>query len=105
MLRFWGKIDGMDWLNRLPPAIKFAFLVGGALMSAFSNQFPNSVQEIGFWLGIIISAIGLVALIWHFMTTELLTWTFQWPLVRRANMPVSSAPDIRSIAHDLYVGE
>lgn len=54
-------------------------------VSAFSSKLPDAIQEIGLWLGIILIAWDLVALIGR-------TWEFQSPLVRKAGAPISPGP-------------
>jgi hypothetical protein len=86
----------MSWFEILPWWAKVPLIIGGALMSAFSNSFPQGFQTAGLILGIIIALFGCVAVAWHFMRVE--GFVLQWP-IRRGK---TSSP---SLAAGLYVSD
>jgi len=81
MYRFCRIIPPMHWFENLPWWAKVPLIVGGALMSAFSNSFPQGLQTAGLILGVAIALFGCVAVIWHFIRSEFSArFVFQWPL-------------------------
>jgi hypothetical protein len=57
----------MGFLDRLPPHIRGLALAGGALMSAFSSHFPDALQQVGLWLGIVISVGAAAETVRHYV--------------------------------------
>jgi hypothetical protein len=75
----------MPWFENLPWWAKAPLIIGGALMSAFSNSFPQGFQTAGLVLGVAMALFGCVAVGWHFVRSEVTTrFMFQWPIPRRA---------------------
>jgi hypothetical protein len=52
-------------IENLPWWAKLLFIVGGALMSAFSGLFPMWLQAAGLYTGILLALLGAGASIWH----------------------------------------
>jgi hypothetical protein len=99
MRRFGGIIPSMHWLENLPWWAKVPLIIGGALMSAFSNSFPQGLQTAGLILGVLIALFGCVAVAWHFVRTEFRNnFALQCP-IRRKNV---SSPTLRT---GLYVSD
>jgi hypothetical protein len=73
----------MHWFEELPWWAKSLLIIGGALMSAFSNSFPPGFQLFGLYLGIALSLAGVMASTWH--------WLNQWR-VRRGKPRVKLEP-------------
>lgn len=74
----------MRWFENLPVWAKVPLIFGGALMSAFSNSFPQGFQTAGLIAGVLISLFGVGALVWHFIRNEFASrFTFQWPITRK----------------------
>jgi hypothetical protein len=86
----------MHWFENLPWWATVPLIIGGALMSAFSNSFPQGFQTAGLLLGIIIALFGCVAVAWHFMRIE--GFVLQWPIQRKQ----ASSP---TLAAGLYVSD
>jgi hypothetical protein len=79
----------MRWFENLPWWAKAPLIIGGALMSAFSNSFPQGLQTAGLLLGIAIALFGCVAVIWHFARNEFLArFVLQWPIRKKASIAV-----------------
>ena len=98
----WDILASMRWFENLPWWAKVPLIVGGALMSAFSNSFPQGLQTIGLLLGVAIALFGCIAVIWHFMRTKLLAqFAFQWPIRKR----VSPAAQPPTLLAGLYVSD
>lgn len=98
-----GIMEIMELFKNFPTWVQISFMVGGALMSAFSNQFPLKFQEFGFYAGIFLILIGLIGLIRHiFCKSSLKKWfssiTFQWPIQKSNKWPYN-APLFVKIPH------
>ncbi len=98
----------MRWLENLPWWAKFPLIVGGALMSAFSNSFPQGFQTAGLILGITIALFGFVAAIWHFWESKFTSrYVLRWPITRKKTSGTIDHPTVSSspptLATGLYV--
>jgi hypothetical protein len=58
--------DIEDFIEGIPWWVKYLLFVGGALMSAFASKLPESIQVLGLNLGIALSGLGCVGIVWHF---------------------------------------
>ena len=99
MDRLGGIIPQMSWFENLPWWAKVPLIVGGALISAFSNSFPPGFQTTGLIVGIVIALFGCLAVTWHFMRIRFTTrFALQWPIRRKH----ASSPTLRA---GLYVSD
>lgn len=57
----------MPRFDELPPLARWTLIIGGTLMSTFSNSFPTWFQTTGLWLGISSAFFGIVASIWYWI--------------------------------------
>jgi hypothetical protein len=104
MRRFGSIIAPMYWFENLPWWAKVPLIIGGALMSAFSNSFPQGLQTAGLILGILIALFGCVAVAWHFVRTEFANnFALQWPIRRKEVSSAAATPQV-PLHIALYVG-
>lgn len=89
----------MEWLNNIPKWIKYAFIGGGALVSALAGHLPDYLQTWGLTVGFLFIAIGFVGLVYHVVKKELghllSFWKFQWPIKKRKGWPQSAQLEAR----------
>jgi hypothetical protein len=51
----------------LPAPARWGLVAGGSLLSTFSSKFPDALQSVGFYSGVVIGASGLLATVWHYL--------------------------------------
>jgi hypothetical protein len=67
MCRKCATLYVMYWFENLPWWEKVPLIIGGAMMSAFSNSFPPGLQTAGLFFGIAMAAFGCLAVVWRFL--------------------------------------
>jgi hypothetical protein len=56
----------MEWIEKLPWWVKYAFAGGCGLMSACAGIFSAKLQDIGFGVGAALVAFAIIGTAWHF---------------------------------------